>query len=157
VHPPHGTPTITGMAIHQQFSASGLASRAMGMRALSVLMATSVAGRGLMAMAGAAMAVAACLTAMPVLLASGALAQNACLTSEQMRDAVGAGHAVTAAIATRAARGASEGEVVRVRLCREAQGKDDQKLVYRITMLHRDGRVGHVTVDGTSGKIADVR
>jgi hypothetical protein len=24
-------------------------------------------------------------------------------------------------------------------------------------MLHRDGRVGHVTVDGTSGKIDDVR
>ena len=101
--------------------------------------------------------VAACPLALPIVLASQAQAQNACLTGEQMREAVGAGRAVPAALATRAARGASEGEVVRVRLCREAQGKDDQKLVYRITMLHSDGRVGHVTVDGTSGKIFDVR
>ena len=117
------------------------------MRALSIM-----AVRGLVAVGAAA-----CVLAASIPLAAGVNAQNACLTGEQMRDAVGAGHAVPAAIATRAARGASEGEVVRVRLCREAQGKDDQKLVYRITMLHRDGRVGHVTVDGTSGKIADVR
>ncbi len=135
------------MAIHQQFSAPGLAHVIMLMRALSV-----VAVRGLMAVG-----LAGCPLAAPIMLASRAHAQNACLTGEELRDAVGAGHAVPAAVATRAARGASEGEVVRVRLCREAQGKDDQKLVYRVTMLHRDGRVGHVTVDGTSGKIDDVR
>jgi hypothetical protein len=135
------------MAIHQQFSAPGLAHVIMLMRALSV-----VAVRGLLAVG-----LVGCPLAAPILLASRAQAQNACLTGEELRDAVGAGHAVPAAVATRAARGASEGEVVRVRLCREAQGKDDQKLVYRVTMLHRDGRVGHVTVDGTSGKIDDVR
>ncbi len=135
------------MAIHQQFSAPGLAHVIMLMRALSV-----VAVRGLISVG-----VAACALALPIVLASQAQAQNACLTGEQMREAVGAGHAVPAALATRPPRGASEGEVVRVRLCRETQGKDDQKLVYRITMLHRDGRVGHVTVDGTSGKIDDVR
>jgi uncharacterized membrane protein YkoI len=33
----------------------------------------------------------------------------------------------------------------------------EDKLVYRVTLLQRDGRVGHVTVDGSSGKVAEVR
>ncbi|MGL4438316.1 MAG: PepSY domain-containing protein [Bosea sp. (in: a-proteobacteria)] len=69
-----------------------------------------------------------------------------------MREAVFAGHAVPANAATRAAREASAGDVVRVRLCHH-----EERLVYRITMLQRDGRVGHVTVDGSSGKVAEVR
>jgi uncharacterized membrane protein YkoI len=80
------------------------------------------------------------------------LAQNACLTGEELRAAVNAGHAVPAIEATRAARGAQAGEVVRVRLCHH-----DERLVYRVTLLQRDGRVGHVTVDGSSGKVAEVR
>ncbi len=77
---------------------------------------------------------------------------GACLSSEQMREAIFAGHAVPATAATRAARDASAGDVVRVRLCRE-----NDNLIYRITMLQRDGRVGHVTIDGSSGKVSDVR
>ena len=75
-----------------------------------------------------------------------------CLSGEQMRDAVVAGHAVPASAATRAARDASSGEIVRVRLCHE-----QERLVYRVTLLQRDGRVDHVTVDGSSGRVADVR
>ena len=74
------------------------------------------------------------------------------MSGEQMREAVGAGHAVPANAATRAARDASAGDVLRVRLCHH-----HDRLVYRITMLQRDGRVGHVTVDGSSGKVAEVR
>jgi uncharacterized membrane protein YkoI len=82
----------------------------------------------------------------------GAHAQAACLSGEQMREAVGAGHAVSGVVASRAARDAVAGEIVRVRLCRQ-----NDHLVYRVTMLHRDGRVGHVTIDGSSGKVAEVR
>jgi uncharacterized membrane protein YkoI len=81
-----------------------------------------------------------------------AFAQSGCLSSEQMREAVFAGHAVPANAATRAAREASTGDVVRVRLCHH-----EARLVYRVTMLQRDGRVGHVTIDGSSGKVAEVR
>lgn len=81
-----------------------------------------------------------------------AMAQSTCLSSEEMREAVFAGQAVPANTATRAAREASAGDVVRVRLCHHAE-----RLVYRVTLLQRDGRVGHVTVDGSSGKVAEVR
>ncbi len=90
-----------------------------------------------------------CLPAAPPVQAQAA---GACLSSEQMREAIFAGHAVPATAATRAARDASAGDVVRVRLCRE-----NDSLIYRVTMLQRDGRVGHVTIDGSSGKVADVR
>ncbi len=86
------------------------------------------------------------------LAATQAFAAPACLSGEQMRDAVFAGHAVPAAAATRTARDASAGDVVRVRLCRE-----DDRLIYRVTLLQRDGRVGHVTIDGSSGRVAEVR
>ena len=97
------------------------------------------------------------LAALPLFAAVPALAQapalqTACLTSEQMRDAIGAGHAVSASVATRAAMGASPGDLVRIRLC-----PYNERLVYRVTTLQRDGRVGHVTIDGSSGKVAEVR
>lgn len=85
-------------------------------------------------------------------MAQGTPGTTGCLSSEQMREAVFAGHAVPANAATRAAREVSAGDVVRVRLCHH-----EERLVYRVTMLQRDGRVGHVTIDGTSGKVADVR
>jgi uncharacterized membrane protein YkoI len=74
------------------------------------------------------------------------------MTAEEMREAVEAGHAVPALAASRAARGAGGGEVVRIRLCRA-----DERIVYRVTTLRRDGRVAHVTIDGASGNVAAVR
>jgi uncharacterized membrane protein YkoI len=85
-------------------------------------------------------------------VAQGSALQSGCLSSEQLRDAVFSGHAIPANAATRAAREASNGDVVRVRLCHH-----EERLVYRVTMLQRDGRVGHVTIDGSSGKVAEVR
>lgn len=69
-----------------------------------------------------------------------------------MREAIRGGKAISAAAATRAARDVSAGEVVRIRLCRE-----NEHLFYHVMTLARDGRVAHVTVDGSSGKIAQVR
>jgi uncharacterized iron-regulated membrane protein len=76
----------------------------------------------------------------------------ACLSSDEMREAVAAGHAIAPTAATRAARRAADGEILRVRLCRH-----EDALVYRVTMLQRDGRVGHVTIDGVSGKVDGMR
>jgi uncharacterized membrane protein YkoI len=75
-----------------------------------------------------------------------------CLTQDQIREAVGAGHAVPATVATRAVRDVSSGEILRIRLCRH-----DDHLIYLITTLGRDGRLAHVTVDGSSGKVARTR
>lgn len=81
-----------------------------------------------------------------------ARAQSACLSQEELREAVRAGHAVPAVSATRTARDVAVGEVVRVRLCRERD-----RLMYVVTTLARDGRVARVTIDGHSGKVAEVR
>ncbi len=86
------------------------------------------------------------------LTAPASAAEPTCLNIDEMREAVRDGHAVPAATATRIARDASRGEVLRVRLCRH-----NEALVYRITTLARDGRVAHVTIDGASGKLAQTR
>jgi uncharacterized membrane protein YkoI len=88
-----------------------------------------------------------------LLFGAPAAAQAAeCLSHEQMREAIAHGHAVDPTVATRAARGASAGDVLRVRLCRH-----DSALSYHITTLRRDGRVSHVTIEGVSGKVSAVR
>jgi uncharacterized membrane protein YkoI len=103
--------------------------------------------------AAAVLAAAAISLAIAMLDAgSPAGAQQLCMTTEEMREAVEAGRAVPAIAASRAARGAAPGEVVRIRLCVE-----EQKYVYRVTTLRRDGRVAHVTIDGASGNVAAVR
>ncbi len=91
-------------------------------------------------------------TMLLMLAGQGALAQSACLGNEQIRDAITAGKAVPASVASRAARGAVPGDVVRVRLCQE-----DEALSYLVTLLRPDGRVTHVTIEGTSGKVARVK
>ena len=47
---------------------------------------------------------------------------------------------------------AHKGEVVRARLCQGPKG-----LVYLLTLLARDGKVTHVTVDASSGRLAGGR
>ncbi len=70
-----------------------------------------------------------------------------CLSQGEMREAVAAGQAISAVNATRAAQGAyPDAEVTRVELCRADGG-----LVYRITLLQRDGRVMQVNIDAVSG------
>ncbi len=71
-----------------------------------------------------------------------------CLGKEQQRAAISSGKAVHLALALRAARGRAGGEVVKARLCDGPGG-----LVYRLTLLARDGKVTRVSVDAASGNI----
>ena len=79
---------------------------------------------------------------------------RACLSKSEQRAAISNGQAVTLAQAIRSARGSVRGrgsqEVVNAKLCREEKG-----LVYLLTVLSRDGKVTHMTVDATSGKVVD--
>jgi uncharacterized membrane protein YkoI len=79
-----------------------------------------------------------------------------CLTKAEQRAALSSGQTVTLAAAIRSARGSVRGrgsrEVVKARLCREQNG-----LVYLLTLLTRDGKVTHTAVDATSGKVVDLR
>jgi uncharacterized membrane protein YkoI len=79
-------------------------------------------------------------------------APMSCLSSDETRDVVADGRVIQPAEASRHARRAAPGEVVRIRLCR--QGED---FVYVVTTLKRDGRVARVTLEGQSGKIATIR
>ena len=81
--------------------------------------------------------------------------EQGCLTKAEQRAAISSGQAVTLAAAIRSARGSVRGrtgEVVKARLCRE-----EGALVYVLTVLARDGKVTHTTVDATSGKVVDAR
>ena len=82
--------------------------------------------------------------------------QHACLTKAEQRAAISHGQTVTLAAAIRSARGSVRGrgsrEVVNARLCRE-----NNTLVYVLTVLARDGKVTHTAVDATSGKVVDAR
>jgi uncharacterized membrane protein YkoI len=81
---------------------------------------------------------------------------HSCLTKAEQRAAIAHGQAVTLAAAIRSVRGSVRGrgarEVVKARLCREPDG-----LVYVLTVLARNGKVTHATVDASSGKIVDAR
>ncbi|PZU89638.1 MAG: hypothetical protein DI527_15780 [Chelatococcus sp.] len=79
-------------------------------------------------------------------------AQIACLSADETREAVAEGRVMQPVEASRHARRAAPGEVVRISLCR--QGED---FVYVVTTLKRDGRVARVTLEGQSGKVAAIR
>jgi uncharacterized membrane protein YkoI len=83
-------------------------------------------------------------------------AGHTCLTKAEQRAAISHGQAVTLAAAIRSVRGSVRGrgtrEVVRARLCHRESG-----LVYLLTLLSRDGKVTHVAVDATSGKVVGAR
>ena len=77
--------------------------------------------------------------------------RNNCGANEQ-RAAIVDGKAVPLAAARRAARQKAPGEVVRARLCWE-----NERLIYLLTVLARDGKVTRTAVDATSGKVVDLR
>jgi uncharacterized membrane protein YkoI len=78
--------------------------------------------------------------------------KRVCLSKSEQKAAISNGQAVTLAQAIRSIRGSVRGrgsrEVVSAQLCREEKG-----LVYLLTVLARDGKVTHMTVDATSGKV----
>ena len=75
-----------------------------------------------------------------------------CLSAEETREAVSDGKVMQPATASRHAREAAPGEVLRIRL-----GRQGDEFVYVVTTMKRDGRVARVTLDGASGKVADIR
>jgi uncharacterized membrane protein YkoI len=82
--------------------------------------------------------------------------EGACLSRRDQKAAIANSRAVTLATAMRAAhvtvRGRSGRELVKARLCREPEG-----LRYLLTVLSRDGKVSHLAVDATNGKLVDAR
>ena len=83
----------------------------------------------------------------------------ACLSKSEQRVAISNGQAVPLATAMHsvrsvrtAARSRGGREVIKARLCREGKG-----LVYVLTVLSRDGKVTHMSVDATSGKVVEAR
>lgn len=104
-----------------------------------------------------AVALIGCLTGWAMIWAGPASAaeeSRVCLSKSEQRAAISAGQAVTLAQAIRSARGSVRGhgarEVVNAKLCKEEKG-----LVYLLTVLARDGKVTHMTVDATSGKVVE--
>jgi uncharacterized membrane protein YkoI len=73
---------------------------------------------------------------------------SSCLTKEQ-RQAVQEGGKVVPLASAKHAVPAHKGEVVRAKLCQHQNG-----LVYLLTLLARDGKVTHVAVDASSGRLA---
>jgi uncharacterized membrane protein YkoI len=74
-------------------------------------------------------------------------AERRCLSKEQARAAVASGKAVRLEVALKAVKRRGN-EVVGIHLCEGSRG-----LVYRLTVLARDGKVSRVTVDATSGSV----
>ena len=102
------------------------------------------------------LAIAVILAALPVAAMAAEKEARVCLGKTEQRAAISQSQAVTLAAAIRSARGSVRGrgtrEVVRARLCRESNG-----LVYLLTLLAPDGKVTHMAVDATSGKVVETR
>jgi len=85
--------------------------------------------------------------------AEGAAGVVDCLKPGDMREMVAGNTVVPSVVAVRTARGAVPGaEIMRANLCRV-----QDKLIYIMVALRRDGRVVHVTIDAVSGRINSVR
>ena len=75
-------------------------------------------------------------------------ATNSCLTKAEQRAAVDANRAISLGQAIKSLRQyRKHSEVVRARLCRQ-----DEKLVYVLTLLGRSGKVVDATIDAVSGE-----
>ena|SRR5581483_7784147 len=102
------------------------------------------------------LAIAAALAAIPAAVFAADGDPRVCLGKAEQRAAISQSQAITLAAAIRSARASVRGrgarEVVRARLCREPNG-----LVYLLTLLARDGKVAHMAVDATSGKVVETR
>ena len=84
------------------------------------------------------------------MLSSPAAAQEQprCLSRAEQRAAIAAGEAIPLATARQMLRQRMGGEMVRARLCRESG-----RLIYRLTVLARDGKVRQVSIDATNGTV----
>jgi uncharacterized membrane protein YkoI len=81
-------------------------------------------------------------------LPASAQEQPRCLSRAEQRAAIAAGEAIPLATARQTLRQRMNGELVRARLCHESG-----RLIYRLTVLARDGKVRQVTIDATNGTV----
>ena len=81
-------------------------------------------------------------------LPAAAQEQPRCLSRAEQRAATAAGEAIPLATARQMLRQRMGGELVRARLCHESG-----RLIYRLTVLARDGKVRQVTIDATNGTV----
>src|SRR6202167_1473737 len=75
-------------------------------------------------------------------------AKPACLTAAETREMVKSRHLLEPFAALKFAGAQRKAEALSARLCRTG---DD--FVYEITLLHRDGRLVHVDMEATTGKV----
>ena len=77
-----------------------------------------------------------------------------CLNRQEQRAAIASGQAIPLAQAIRSVRGSVRArgsrEVVKARLCKQENG-----LVYVLTVLARDGKVSRATIDAGSGRLVE--
>ena len=78
--------------------------------------------------------------------------QRRCLSKEEQRSAIAERRAVPLAAAVRSLGRRVPGEVIRARLC-----QDQDRLIYLLTVLSRDGKVRRATVDAANGTIVGER
>jgi hypothetical protein len=76
----------------------------------------------------------------------------ACLNLKERRAANESGKVIRLAVAMHVAKKRMPGAVVRARLCHSKGG-----LVYVLTVLARDGKVGRLTVDAAKGTVVGKR
>jgi uncharacterized membrane protein YkoI len=81
------------------------------------------------------------------------VAEHVCLDQKERRAEADSGRLVPLAAAMHAAKSRMSGTVVRARLC---HGPDDG-LVYVLTVLAHDGRVGRITVNAANGTLVGER
>ena len=80
-------------------------------------------------------------------------AEARCLSGWEIPEAIAQGRAVEPTVAVLAARRVvTEGDLLRGRLCQDGAG-----LIYEILILRKDGRLVHVTINASSGKVIDNR
>lgn len=72
-----------------------------------------------------------------------------CLSRQQQKTMAAAHKVTPLAVVMRTVKKRYGGEVLRARLCEK-----DEKLVYLLTVLARDGKVVRASVDAASGRIA---
>lgn len=84
--------------------------------------------------------------------ASGAAQKPQCFSNAQQRAAVADKRAIPLARARESLGGTGSGDTIQARLC---QGQNS--LVYMLTLLPRNGKVQHVTIDAATGAILSRR
>jgi uncharacterized membrane protein YkoI len=76
-----------------------------------------------------------------------------CLSAREMQEVVSTDRVLKPALAIAAARrSVPNSEMLRASMCR-----DQDVLIYVISVLRKDGRVVHVLIDARSGKVTDVK